>query len=242
MKRAMLTGVLLGWGLMACSPTKSSEPSEPAPPPAPPTAPEATREPDDNVLRDATVTIAPGHCAGVIVADGRHALTAAHCMNGKAPGARQSVVLRDGSSQGGEVKVVDPVRDLAVLRLDSVAPVHPLAVAPSPPVPGDTLFFAGRNDRAIATQEVELRRLGRCPSLPGVPQALFTGLHGVPGDSGAPVVDKQFHVVGLVHGGAACSIAAPTAEFSPLVDMLVAEIARPDTSQGVGGSGNTGQR
>jgi S1-C subfamily serine protease len=88
---------------------------------------------------------------------------------------------------------------------------------------------------------VELERLGRCPSLPGVPQALFTSLHGEKGDSGAPVVDHKLQVVGLVHGGAACSVAAPTAEIVPMLDTLVAEVARPGAEQGVGGSGAAGK-
>jgi S1-C subfamily serine protease len=57
-----------------------------------------------------------------------------------------------------------------------------------------------------------------------VPQALFTTLHGRKGDSGAPVVDLQLRVVGLVHGGARCSIAAPTAEFAPVVRQLAEEV------------------
>ncbi|MBM7114008.1 S1 family peptidase [Archangium primigenium] len=225
-------GGLLALGLLAaCTPTRDEAPAASAP------TPEAVRVDGFSALKDATVTLYPGHCAGVIVADGHHALTAAHCIRGE-PGSRQPVVLRKGQLLGGEVKVVDVHRDVAVIRLDTLAPVHPLAVASTPPTPGMALLFAGRNDRPGEPQEIELRRLGRCPSLPDVPQALFTSLRGAKGDSGAPVVDEHLRVVGLVHGGAACSIAAPTVEVSPLVDMLVAEVARPDAQQGVGGSGS----
>jgi S1-C subfamily serine protease len=191
-------------------------------------------------LKDATVTLFPGHCAGVVVADGHHALTAAHCID-VAPGGHQPVVLRSGKLLSGVVKVVDPERDLAVIRFDEKAPVRALPIATVLPTPGEGLLFAGRNDRPIEPQEVELKRLGRCPSLPGVPQALFTSLHGEKGDSGAPVVDHRLQVVGLVHGGAACAVAAPTADFAPLVDTLVAEVAHPDAEQGVGGSGAAGK-
>lgn len=231
MKRSALAEIAMGVGLVACSPTSPSEEKQVGSRPV-----EAPLSLEIRLLKDATVTLNPGHCAGVIVADGHHALTAAHCIQGE-PGARQSVVMRDGTLLGGEVKVVDPARDLAVLRLDTRAPVHPLSMASASPTPGEVLRFAGRNDRDIPAQEVELRRLGRCPSLPEVPLALFTSLRGSPGDSGAPVVDDHLRVVGLVHGGAACSIAAPTADFSPLVDMLVAELAQPDTGLGIGGSG-----
>ncbi len=220
-----LAGVLTVLTLVACSSAKKQEEDASA---------------DFRALKDATVTLFPGHCAGVVVADGRHALTAAHCID-VAPGERQPVVLRTGQMLSGVVKIVDAVRDVAVIRFDEAAPVHPLAVATSLPIPGAGLLFAGRNDRPIEPQEVELERLGRCPSLPGVPQALFTSLHGEKGDSGAPVVDHKLQVVGLVHGGAACSVAAPTAEIVPMLDTLVAEVARPGAEQGVGGSGAAGK-
>jgi S1-C subfamily serine protease len=219
-----LAGVLTLLALAACSSAKKQEDTSS----------------DFRALKDATVTLFPGHCAGVVVADGRHALTAAHCID-VAPGERQPVVLRTGQMLSGVVKLVDAVRDVAVIRFDEAAPVHPLAVATRLPIPGSGLLFAGRNDRPNEPQEVELERLGRCPSLPGVPQALFTSLHGEKGDSGAPVVDHKLQVVGLVHGGAACSIAAPTAEIVPMLDTLVAEVARPGAEQGVGGSGTAGQ-
>jgi S1-C subfamily serine protease len=201
-----------------------------------PTLPEEEKVPDVLRLREATVTLYPGHCAGVVVADGRHALTAAHCIDGPL-GSSQPLVLRSGKAVGSEVVLVDTERDVAVLRLTEVAPVEPLPVASLPPHPGEGLLFAGRNDRAIPAQQVELKRLGRCPSLPHVPAALFTTLHGEKGDSGAPVVDARLQVVGLVHGGAACSIATPTAELAPLVDTLVAQAAHPNQDTGVGGSG-----
>lgn len=219
-----LAAVLAVAGLAACSSSEKQEDSRQ----------------DFLTLRDATVTLFPGHCAGVVVADGRHALTAAHCI-GVPPGERQPVVLRSGRMLSGVVKVVDAMRDLAVIRFDEPAPVRPLPVATAMPVPGEGLLFFGRTDRPNEPQEVELKRLGRCPSLPGVPQALFTSLNGEKGDSGAPVVDRQLQVVGLVHGGAACSIATPTADLAPVLDTLVAELARPEAEQGIGGSGGAGQ-
>ncbi|ADO74311.1 S1 family peptidase [Stigmatella aurantiaca] len=170
---------------------------------------------EPEALRDATVTLLPGHCAGVIVEDGRHLLTAAHCV---APMAQRiEVELRDGTRMGGHALRIDPGQDIALFQLDSAAPVTPLPIALEMPTPGEPLLFAGRNDRPGGLQAVWLEKLGRCPSLPEVPQALFTTLHGEKGDSGAPVVDAQMRVVGLVHGGAACSIAAPTSAFAPLV-------------------------
>lgn len=176
---------------------------------------------DVAAVEAATVTLLPGHCAGVIVEDGRHALTAAHCVGPFEE--RIDVALRDGGRIGGTYVHVDPERDVAVIHLDAVAPVRPLAVAERLPAPGDALLFTGRNDRPGGPQEVRLSRLGRCPSLPSVPQALFTTLHGEKGDSGAPVVDTRFRVVGLVHGGAKCSIATPTFGFGQVVRELSAQ-------------------
>lgn len=230
MRLSKLAGVLAVVALAGCNSSKKQED----------TPRQEDTASDFTTLKDATVTLFPGHCAGVVVADGYHALTAAHCLD-VPPGGAQPVVLRSGKLLNGVVKVVDPRRDLAIIRFDEKAPVRALPIATAMPFPGEGLLFAGRNDRPNEPQEVELERLGRCPSLPGVPQALFTSLHGEKGDSGAPVVDHRLQVVGLVHGGAACSVAAPTAEFAPLVDTLVAEVAHPNAEQGVGGSGAAGK-
>jgi S1-C subfamily serine protease len=207
-------GILIGAMLVACSPTP--------------------HEPDARALREATVLLLPGHCAGVVVEDGRHVMTAAHCVDASAQ--HMQFELHDGARLSGTSVLIDTGRDVALFRLDAVAPATALPLAPELPAPGDGLLFAGRNDPPGEPQEAWLERLGRCPSLPDVPQALFTTLRGQKGDSGAPVVDRQLRVVGLVHGGAACSIATPTAEFAPVVRRLAAEldateVARQDAAR-----------
>ncbi|MDY7224989.1 S1 family peptidase [Hyalangium rubrum] len=181
----------------------------------------AQESPDAQVLREATVTLVPGHCMGVVVEDGLHVMTAAHCVD--AGQVNIPIELSDGERLTGTQMLVDEGQDIAVYRLDTVARVPALEIAPELPRPGEGLLFASRSDLASEPQEVWLERLGRCPSLPGVPQALFTTLRGVKGDSGSPVVDLDMRVVGLVHGGAACSIAAPTAAFAPVVRQLAEE-------------------
>ncbi|RKH62190.1 serine protease [Corallococcus interemptor] len=173
----------------------------------------------------ATVTLGDGHCAGVVVGQGRHVLTAAHCV---APGAgRERTNFEDGRQLQGRYVFVDRGRDVAVLELEAKAPVAPLEVAEGLPIPGAMLVFTGRHDRPGEPQRVMVERWGRCPSLPDVPNALFTTMHGEPGDSGAPLVDEALRVVGLVHGGARCSIAAPTQDVAPEVQRLSRGDAQP---------------
>lgn len=188
--------------------------------------------PDVEDVEAATVTLGEGHCAGVVVEDGRHALTAAHCV--RPDEARVDLSFQDGQRLGGSYVHVDRGRDVAVIRLDGRAPVRPLEVADGLPSPGAPLVFAGRNDRPGVPQDVMVERLDRCPSLPEVPAALFTTMRGRPGDSGAPLVDAQMRVVGLVHGGARCRIATPTAGLASVVEDLARggpELARKTGSR-----------
>ncbi|HET9450720.1 MAG TPA: serine protease [Aggregicoccus sp.] len=190
--------------LMACTPTV---PELPAP-----------RTEEARLLREATLTLLPARCRGVVAGDAQSALTAAHCLG---PHQRSlQVRLHDGRELGAQVLEVDRSRDVAFLRLEAPSGVLPLQVARALPEPGAALRFISGHHRAGELQEVALLRLARCPSLPRVPASLFTSLHGKPGDSGAPVVDAQLQVVGLVHGGARCAIAAPTAGLGPQLAAL----------------------
>lgn len=167
----------------------------------------------------ATVTMEPSRCAGVLVEDGRHVLTAAHCV--REGERRLSFETFQGRRVQGEVEALDRARDMALVHLDEEVEAVALRLSHAPPEPGDALFFGGRNDRPGAEQRLHLERRGRCPSLPGVPDALFTTMRGEKGDSGAPLLDADGEVVGLVHGGAACHIAAPTAVFAQRVQSTV---------------------
>ncbi len=175
-------------------------------------------------IHRATVVLDGGRCAGVLVGDGRQVMTTAHCL-GPAEQTLE-VWIHDGRRDMASVLFVDRQRDVAFLELSGPAPAEPLRISDRPPRVGDRLLFAGRSDRAVM-QIAELERLGKCPSLPGVDEALFTTLRGVRGDSGAPVVDLSMEIVGLVHGGAQCSIATPTHGLASVVNEL---------STGVGGA------
>lgn len=180
--------------------------------PAPALTPEA-------LIQQATVTIG-GRCAGVVVADQELVLTAAHCLRDDERAV--DVAFTSGEIGEAEVAAVDPSADLALLRLPTAPKLEGLRVAETMPDPGARAYFAGRFDRGATLQEIHIVKRAPCPSLPEVPEALFTSLRGTPGDSGAPVVDLALNIVGLVHGGARCSIAAPTHEVPRMIRSLEA--------------------
>ena len=163
-------------------------------------------------VKQATVTLPERSCAGVVAGDRDHVATAAHCVTLGA--ARVKVRFGRMHTVESSVEKIDRDADLALLRLDAPAPVEPLVVAGALPSAGDRLLFVGRTDRRSKTQVVGIDKLGRCPSLPGQPQALFTSVNARPGDSGAPLVDEKLRVVALIHGGSSCHIAAPTPELA----------------------------
>lgn len=158
-------------------------------------------------LREASLSLVPPSCGGVVIDDAARGLTAAHCI---APGAtRLDVRLSTGELVGADV-AVDRENDLALLLFDEPVAVEPLQLADEPPAPGDTVFFLGNPGReGGAFQVAEIEAIGQCPTLPAVDDALFTTLEAEPGDSGAPLLDEDLEVVGLVHGGAQCEIAVP---------------------------------
>jgi hypothetical protein len=228
--RSGAVAVLLGLGLGGAGCARTEQP------------PAAEVPSPEEVLRQATVTLGGGRCAGAVVGDGDRVVTAAHCVS---PGeARLLVELHDGRRLSAETLVVDRARDVAVLGLPERAVERPLSLGEALPPAGQALLFAGRNDRSTRLQEAHVERLGRCPSLPGVPQALFTSLDARKGDSGAPLVGPDLVVHGLVHGGARCNIATPLAGTSALLQEGDALWARRhggagagEEGEGVGGSG-----
>lgn len=174
-------------------------------------------------LRGASVSLDPIGCTGVVVEDPALVVTALHCVRD-----RTSLRVRsEGTSRLAWVVAVDRVADQAVLLLDDPVAVVPLSLAPRTKAPGTALYFSGHPGRP-RFQEARLERVGRCPSLPGLPDALFTTIDGTPGDSGAPVVDAAGRVVGLVHGGARCQILTPARTLERLLDRLLDR--RPTTT------------
>jgi len=167
-------------------------------------------------LLGASVLVGAG-CSGVLVDGPDLVLTAEHCITGSATHALR---FSDGARRTGWVAGVDHDADQALLLLEEPVTVKPLALVRQPPIAGTVLYFAGNPDHP-RFQEAKLERTGRCPSLPSLGDALFTTINGIPGDSGAPIVDAGTRVVGLVHGGAQCHIATPSETLRRLIaDVL----------------------
>lgn len=193
-------------------------------------------------LEDASVTLRSGGCGGAVAGDPEHVLTAAHCLRSRT--AEVELRLSNGEIVSATPEVVLEGQDVAILRLDEPAPVEPLPIRETLPSAGAAVFFRSRMAGGDAPlQSARVVRLAPCPSLPGVAAALHTSIRGRPGDSGSPLVDDEARIVGLVHGGARCSIAAPTSVAAPVVAQLARTGAQcvaagaPAQALGVGGSG-----
>ena len=176
----------------------------------------ALRDEAERALRAATVLVGSG-CSGALAEGPDLVLTAAHCVAGSA-----SVALRfsSGATRTGWVAEVDRVADQALLVLEQPVAIAPLFLARRLPIAGTVLYFQG-NPQEPRFQEAKLVRVGRCPSLPHLSNALFTTVQGRPGDSGAPIVDAAARIVGLVHGGAQCEIATPADTLVRLIDRFL---------------------
>lgn len=160
----------------------------------------------------ATLLVLGESCAGFVAEAPNLVVTAAHCI----PYPKRRVAVRSPAGQTLMARLdrIDRDTDLALLRLAEPLPVVPLVLSERVPVAGDRLMFVGRGDRGNRPQLARVKKLDRCPSLPRVPNAVFTSVAARPGDSGAPLVDASLRVVGLVHGGAQCHIAAPVATLA----------------------------
>jgi hypothetical protein len=162
----------------------------------------------DARVRSALVLVDGGNCRGAVVENPSTVLTADHCLDASAQStASVQVELCGGGERWGKPLFRDADNDLALLRLSRPAPVQPLELSAEHGRPGQLLYFAV--PECATTRQVCVQRLGSCPTLPEVKDALFTSLQAREGDSGAPLVDCAGRVVGVVHGGARCHIATP---------------------------------
>jgi len=183
--------------------------------PAVPTAAPGTLR---RALHAASVQIDPPGCSGVLAESNQIVVTARHCID--AGVQKLHVRFTNDVTRTAWVVASDDVADQAVLFLEEPVDVEPLPIVRRRQIPGTVLYFEGNPSRP-RFQSARLDKIGRCPSLPDLPNALFTSIAGVPGDSGAPLVDVVAEVVGLVHGGARCHIATPADTLVRLVHRVL---------------------
>ena len=177
----------------------------------------------------ASVVVESTGCTGVVAESPQIIVTAKHCVKGQTLRVR----LSTGSERTAWVVAVNDASDQAVLFLEEPADVKPLLIVRRRQIPGTVLYFEGNPERP-RFQSARLDRIGRCPSLPDLPNALFTSIDGRPGDSGAPLVDGAAEIVGLVHGGVRCHIATPAGPLARLVDHVLGRDAAETTRAGTG--------
>jgi len=199
---------MLGAGVAAALLIAGSAPEVPS------AAPSALR----HALHAASVQIDPPGCSGVLAEHDQIVVTARHCIDAGVQKLR--VRFTNGVTRTGWVVATDEAADQAVLFLEDPVDIEPLPIVRRRQIPGTVLYFEGNPSRP-RFQSARLDKIGRCPSLPNLPDALFTSIAGVPGDSGAPLVDVVAEVVGLVHGGARCHIATPADTLLRLVEHVL---------------------
>lgn len=169
-------------------------------------------------LHAASAALEPIGCSGVLAEEPDIVVTALHCVDDEAGAVR--VRFTNGTTRTARVAATDPAADQAVLVLDAPVAIEPLPIVHRRQIPGTVLYFEGHPDEP-RFQGARLDRIGRCDSLPRLPNALFTGIEGRPGDSGAPLVDVAARIVGLVHGGVRCHIATPADSLLRLVERVL---------------------
>ena len=167
-------------------------------------------------LETASVVVETTGCSGVVAEHPQIIVTARHCVEGESLRVR----LSTGAVRTAWVGATSDATDQAVLFLEEPAGVEPLPLVRRRQIPGTVLYFEGNPSRP-RFQSARLERIGVCPSLPDLKDALFTSIDGAPGDSGAPLVDGASRIVGLVHGGARCRIATPSPPLARLVDQVL---------------------
>src|SRR5262249_52365023 len=124
-------------------------------------------------LADASAALAPIGCSGVLAESRQLVLTARHCVRDL--GQPLELRFRAGPPRKAGVGTPAAAAARALLLPDGPVPIEPLEVARRLPIPGTVLYFQGHPDRP-RLQSARLDRVGECPSLPNLPDALFTSI------------------------------------------------------------------
>lgn len=172
-----------------------------AQPPMVPVGPQVPALPQ--AVRDAIVQVEVGNHGGsgaLIASDERSAIvvTAAHVTEG---GGSAVVHFVNGESYEGNVIASDRVQDIAAIQIGATR-VKPLQVETAIPSPGEALALAGFGPsgsgfgvtRGNMRQVVSFQPTG----FSNIPEAIEMSGPARKGDSGGPILNSRFHVVGVL--------------------------------------------
>ena len=181
---------------------EAATPETSDPPPSPSAAPDGNfasmyEDVESGVLRIlATTCEGDGIGTGFLIGQ-RTLATAAHVVEG----ADGLAVTVGDDSYGAEVIGIDPVTDLALVRLDAPVQGHIFDFASEDPTPGTDVAAIGFPLNEPKTLTVgTVSGLDRTIDIDGVPRSglLQTDTAVNPGNSGGPLVTSQGEVVGVV--------------------------------------------
>ena len=142
--------------------------------------------------------------SGCIVDPRGYIVTAGHIA--RRVGLAVRVTTRDRTRHAGIVVDVDPTRDLALLKIDTAADLHPAMIAQSRTLrAGDPVFSIGTPDNRegmVSVGSIAETRLAARIDYGGFgfDDGLELRMPVEPGQSGAPVFDTNGRLVGIIAG------------------------------------------
>jgi hypothetical protein len=140
----------------------------------------------------------PAWCSGVVIGPDTIA-TAYHCV---ATGLRTKVRTRDGQEAVGRMVAARPREDLALVHVEGLEGLRPLAVHPDRPRRGVRVYGLGHPFGPAAEQSEALEGTLLWSVTEGIvsaagPRLIQTDAALNPGNSGGPVVDLSGRIVGI---------------------------------------------
>lgn len=161
--------------------------------------------------------------SGFRIRQTRLIVTAAHLL---ARPQGTPVVVWDSRHWPAHLVRLDQERDLALLALDSEAPIAGLSLSPdtTPPLPGEWIVVLGCpfGTRATATTGIVSALPGAVTEPAALRKRMQINAAVNPGNSGGPVVNLDGAVVGIANatipGGHGLGFAVPVAELQAMLD------------------------
>lgn len=161
------------------------------------------------------------------------------------------VILKDGRRYEGEVLGVDPIREIAVLKVDADIAAHfPLESHPLP-APGHAIlafvnaFGVATGDEAVSVLQGRVSAITRLEGRSGAHRSPYQGdvlvvdaITSNPGAAGGALTDRRGRLLGMVGrelrdatNGTWLNYALPTKEVSHAFDAIVQGKTTPDANE-----------